>query len=76
MPSRVRASLVIPTLNAGPLLEEVLEAVDRQPGVLDLEKMAMDSGSSAIVTRAIQPRPTRRSCGRTWNRSWPSANTS
>ena len=46
MRSGVRASLVIPTLNAGPLLEEVLQAVDRQPGAAELEKVAVDSGST------------------------------
>ncbi len=45
MPSGLRVSLVIPTLNAGPLLEEVLEAVDRQPEA-DLERVAVDSGST------------------------------
>jgi rhamnosyltransferase len=39
-------SLVIPTLNAGPLLEEVLAAVDRQPGATALERVAFDSGST------------------------------
>jgi len=42
----VQTSLVIPTLNAGPLLEEVLDAVDRQPGAADLERLAVDSGST------------------------------
>jgi rhamnosyltransferase len=41
-----RASLVIPTLNAGPLLDEVLDAVDRQPGAQALERVAIDSGSA------------------------------
>lgn len=41
----MRASLVIPTWNAGPLLEEVLAAVDAQPGADRLEKVAVDSGS-------------------------------
>jgi rhamnosyltransferase len=40
------ASLFIPTLNAGPLLEEVLAAVDRQPGADELERIAIDSGST------------------------------
>ena len=41
-----RVSLCMPTWNAGELLEEVLAAVDRQPGAGDLEKIAIDSGSS------------------------------
>lgn len=41
----MRISLVIPTLNGGPLLEEVLQAVDRQPGADELERVAIDSGS-------------------------------
>ena len=42
----MKSSLVIPTLNAGPLLEEVLDAVDRQPGAAELERVAIDSGST------------------------------
>lgn len=42
----MKISLVIPTLNAGPLLEEVLDAVDRQPGADQLERIAVDSGST------------------------------
>ncbi len=42
----MRASLVIPTWNAGPLLEEVLAAVAAQPGADALEKIAIDSGSA------------------------------
>lgn len=42
----VRASLVMPTWNAGPLLEEVLSAVDAQPGADRLERVAIDSGST------------------------------
>ena len=41
----MKVSLVIPTLDAGPLLEEVLTAVDRQPGAEQLERIAIDSGS-------------------------------
>ena len=41
----MKISLVIPTLNAGPLLEEVLEAIDRQPGADVVERVAVDSGS-------------------------------
>lgn len=54
MPSGVRASLVIPTLNAGRLLEEVLDAVDRQPGAANLEKMAVDSGSTDDTVARLQ----------------------
>ncbi len=42
----LRASLVMPTWNAGPLLEEVLTAVDSQPGAEALERVAIDSGST------------------------------
>ena len=39
-------SLVIPTLNAGRQLVDVLEAIDRQVGAASLERLAVDSGSS------------------------------
>lgn len=42
----MRPSLVIPTLNAGPLFGEVLAAIDAQEGIEDLEKVAVDSGST------------------------------
>ena len=42
----MNASLVIPTWNGGPLLGRVLEAVDRQPHAVDLERIAIDSGST------------------------------
>lgn len=42
----VKTSLVIPTLNGMPLLEEVLDAVDRQPDAGALERIAIDSGSN------------------------------
>jgi rhamnosyltransferase len=42
----MKASLVMPTWNAGPLLEEVLAAVDAQPGANALERIAIDSGST------------------------------
>ncbi len=45
MTSAMRASLVIPTWNGGPVLEQVLAMVDRQPGAAELEKVAVDSGS-------------------------------
>ena len=44
--SGLRASLVMPTWNAGALLEEVLSAVDAQPGADRLERVAIDSGST------------------------------
>ncbi|MCI0588965.1 MAG: glycosyltransferase [Planctomycetes bacterium] len=46
MTSRRPVSLVIPTLNAGPLLGEVLAGLDRQEGGMELERIAVDSGSS------------------------------
>ena len=42
----MKVSLVIPTLNGGPLFEEVLQAVDTQPGADQLERVAVDSGST------------------------------
>lgn len=36
----------MPTLNGGPLLAAVLDAIDRQDGAPSLEKIAIDSGSS------------------------------
>lgn len=42
----MRVSLVMPTLNAGDLLEEVLAGVDRQAGATTLERVAIDSGST------------------------------
>jgi rhamnosyltransferase len=39
-------SIVIPTLNAGPLLEEVLTGIRRQESPYDTELIAIDSGSS------------------------------
>ncbi len=48
----MKISLVIPTLNAGILLDEVLDAVDKQPGADELERIAVDSGSTdGTVTR-------------------------
>lgn len=40
-----KITLAIPTLNAGPLLAEVLAAVERQPHARELERIAIDSGS-------------------------------
>ena len=42
----MRVSLVLPTLNGGKPLGDVLAAVDRQPGAKDLERIAIDSGST------------------------------
>lgn len=42
----MKISLVIPTLDAGELLDEVLAAIDRQPNIADVEKIAVDSGST------------------------------
>jgi rhamnosyltransferase len=40
-----RVSLFIPTWNAGPLLERVLDAIEGQHAGVELEKVAIDSGS-------------------------------
>lgn len=50
----MRASLVIPTLNGMPLLEQVLDAVDRQPGAAELERVAVDSGSTDGTVDCLQ----------------------
>ncbi len=50
----MKASLVIPTWNAGPLLEEVLAAVDVQPGADRLERIAIDSGSTDGTVAVLQ----------------------
>ncbi|MEO6595860.1 MAG: glycosyltransferase family 2 protein [Planctomycetota bacterium] len=50
----MKASLVIPTWNAGPLLEEVLSAVDAQPGAHALERVAIDSGSTDGTVATLQ----------------------
>lgn len=42
----MKVSLVMPTWNGGALLGEVLERIDRQPGAAQLERFAIDSGSS------------------------------
>lgn len=42
----MRISLAIPTFNGGPLLAEVLSAIDRQPRAPSIEKIAIDSGST------------------------------
>ncbi len=50
----MRISLVIPTLNGMPLLEEVLDAVDRQPGADAIERIAIDSGSSDGTVECLE----------------------
>ena len=41
-----RVSIVIPTLNAGAVLDEVLAAIARQDGGFKPEIVAIDSGST------------------------------
>lgn len=50
----MKISLVIPTLNAGALLEEVLTAIDRQPGIDAVERLAIDSGSTDGTTDRLE----------------------
>lgn len=50
----MRTSLVMPTWNAGPLLAEVLAAVDAQPGAAELERIAIDSGSRDDTVATLQ----------------------
>ncbi len=50
----MRASLVIPTWNGGPLLAKVLQAVEQQPGAKDLERVAIDSGSSDDTVATLE----------------------
>lgn len=50
----MRLSLVMPTLNAGPLLEEVLQGVARQPAAQELELCAVDSGSTDDTVTMLQ----------------------
>jgi len=47
-------SLVLPTWNGGKLLEEVLAAVDAQPGATDLERVAVDSGSTDGTVQRLE----------------------
>ena len=42
----MKVSLVMPTWNGGALLAEVLAAIERQPLARELERVAIDSGSS------------------------------
>lgn len=42
----MRVSLFMPTLNAGPLLDTVLDGIARQPGAQEVEMVALDSGST------------------------------
>ncbi|HEX5054297.1 MAG TPA: glycosyltransferase family 2 protein [Planctomycetota bacterium] len=44
----------MPTWNAGPLLEQVLSAVDTQPGAEALERVAIDSGSTDGTVATLQ----------------------
>jgi rhamnosyltransferase len=50
----VRISLVIPTLNAGPLLDEVLAGIRSQQGVVFDELLAIDSGSRDGTVERLQ----------------------
>lgn len=50
----MKASLVMPTWNAGALLEEVLAAIDAQPGADQLERVAIDSGSTDGTVERLQ----------------------
>ena len=50
----MRASLVIPTLDGMPLLEQVLDAVERQPGAAELQRVAIDSGSTDGTVECLQ----------------------
>ena len=52
----MKVSLVIPTWNAGPLLEEVLAEIDLQPGANRLERVAVDSGSSDDTVERLRDR--------------------
>ena len=45
MGSARSVSVVLPTFNAGPILEEVLTAIERQDLEVELERIAVDSGS-------------------------------
>lgn len=47
-------ALAIPTWNGGSLLEQVLAAVDRQPGADRLERVAIDSGSRDGTVAALR----------------------
>lgn len=50
-----RISVVLPTLNAGQVLEDLLAAVSRQDGGFDTEVIAIDSGSTdGTVARLCQ----------------------
>jgi len=50
------ASLVVPTLNAGPVLGDLLDALDRQEGAVPLERIAVDSGSSDGTVERLRDR--------------------
>ncbi len=49
-----KATLCIPTWNGGELLGRVLDAVDRQPGADQLERLAIDSGSKDDTVATLQ----------------------
>ena len=51
---RVRISLVMPTWNAGPLLDEVLASIRAQQGVIFDELIAVDSGSRDGTVERLQ----------------------
>ncbi len=50
----MKVSLVMPTWNGGKLLEQVLDAVDRQLGADTLERIAVDSGSSDDTVTVLE----------------------
>jgi rhamnosyltransferase len=50
----VRISLVIPTLNAGPLLDDVLAGIQRLEGTVFDEMLAIDSGSKDGTIERLQ----------------------
>ncbi len=52
--AEVRISLVIPTLNAGPLLDAVLAGLNAQQGTVFDEKVAIDSGSTDGTVERLQ----------------------
>ncbi|MBP8302310.1 MAG: glycosyltransferase family 2 protein, partial [Planctomycetes bacterium] len=50
----MRISLVIPTLNAGPLLDDVLAGIQRLEGTVFDEMLAIDSGSKDGTIERLQ----------------------
>jgi rhamnosyltransferase len=59
MESGVRISIVIPTCNAGPLLDRVLDALDAQEPGFDREIIAVDSGSTDGTVERLTARGAR-----------------